>query len=64
MSGSRSETAWRWALRLTGMLVFLTCAITFVLGRDVPIALLLVAAGCMGLDSLQGFEVKRRGNGG
>jgi hypothetical protein len=57
---TRSETTWRWALRMAGLLSFVLCGILLVTRGSVPIAFLLVGAAMMGLDSIQGFELRRK----
>jgi hypothetical protein len=58
---SRGETVWRWALRVGGLAAFGVCLfIGVILQQPVPVLYLVVAAGMMGLDSIQGFEVRRR----
>jgi hypothetical protein len=56
----RSESNWRWALRIAGLMSFVLCGILLVTRGSVPIAFLLVGAAMMGLDSIQGFELRRR----
>jgi hypothetical protein len=58
--GRNSESTWRWLLRIAGLLSFVLCGILLVTRGSVPIAFLLVGAAMMGLDSIQGFELRRR----
>jgi hypothetical protein len=55
-----NESAWRWALRVAGLASFILCGVLLVTRGSVPIAFLLVGAAMMGLDSIQGFELRRR----
>jgi hypothetical protein len=55
-----SESTWRWALRVAGLASFILCGVLLVTRGSVPIAFLLVGAAMMGLDSIQGFELRRR----
>jgi hypothetical protein len=63
-SPDRGEQLWRWTLRLTGLSGFLLCGILLVLQREIPVVYLLISGGAMGLDSIQGFELRRKRNGG
>jgi hypothetical protein len=58
--GRKSESTWRWALRVAGLASFVLCGILLVTRGSVPVAFLLVGAAMMGLDSIQGFELRRR----
>jgi hypothetical protein len=55
-----NESAWRWALRVAGLASFILCGVLLVTRGSVPIAFLLVGAAMMGLDSIQGFELRRK----
>jgi hypothetical protein len=56
----KSESGWRWALRIAGLASFILCGVLLVTRGSVPIAFLLVGAAMMGLDSIQGFELRRK----
>lgn len=47
-----------------GLCGFILCGILLVVRGEVPIAYLLISAGAMGLDSIQGFEIRRKNGGG
>jgi hypothetical protein len=55
-----NESAWRWTLRVAGLASFILCGVLLVTRGSVPIAFLLVGAAMMGLDSIQGFELRRK----
>lgn len=59
-NGSRSDNTWRWTLRTAGLASFILCGILLVVRGEVPVPFLLVGAAMMGLDSIQGFELRRR----
>ena len=61
---SRADAGWRWTLRVVGISVFVACVVAVLAGAQVPIVIPVIAAGMMGLDSIQGFELRRRQNGG
>jgi hypothetical protein len=60
---NQGERLWRWTLRIMGSCAFILSGVLLILQRDIPVVFLLWGAGCMGLDSIQGFEVRRRRNG-
>jgi hypothetical protein len=45
---------------VAGLASFILCGVLLVTRGSVPIAFLLVGAAMMGLDSIQGFELRRR----
>jgi hypothetical protein len=61
---SRGEQTWRWMLRLAGLAGFLLCGVLLAIRGEVPVVFLLASAGAMGVDSIQGFELRRKRNGG
>ena len=63
MKTSKPESVWRWALRVAGLASFLLCGVLLVFRGEVPVEFLLVGAMMMGLDSIQGFEIRKRKNG-
>ncbi len=60
MDTTTGEQTWRWALRIAGLLSFILCGVLLIVRGEVPIPFLLVGAMMMGLDSIQGFELRRR----
>jgi hypothetical protein len=60
MGTHNKDSAWRWTLRLIGLLSFILCGVLLVVRGEAPVAFLLVGAAMMGLDSIQGFELRRR----
>lgn len=58
--GAKGDQSWRWMLRVTGLVSFVIFIALLSIGRDVPVVFLLIAAGMMGLDSIQGFELRRK----
>lgn len=56
----RADSIWRWTLRAVGLSSFILCGVLLVMRGEVPVPFLLVGAMMMGLDSIQGFEVRRR----
>ena len=62
-AGGKAESTWRWALRIAGLLSFVLCGVLLVIRGQVPVPFLLVGAMMMGLDSIQGFELRKRRNG-
>jgi hypothetical protein len=61
---SPGERRWRWAVRIAGLCAFTLCGVQYTLRGEVDLAFLLAAAGAMGLDSIQGLEIRRRNGGG
>lgn len=59
-TGRDTESTWRWTLRVAGLASFVLCGILLVVRGEVPVVFLLVGAAMMGLDSIQGFELRRR----
>lgn len=59
----RTELALRRAIRIAGLVAFVLCGVLIAAGQEFPVAFLLVAAGCMGLDSIQGYELRRKQGG-
>jgi hypothetical protein len=51
-------------LRIAGLAGFLLCGVLLTLRGEVPVVFLLASAGAMGIDSIQGFELRRKRNGG
>lgn len=45
---------------MAGLASFVLCGILLVVRGEVPVVFLLVGAAMMGLDSIQGFELRRR----
>ena len=60
MKTSKAESAWRWTLRVVGLASFLLCGVLLLFRGEVPVPFLLVGAMMMGLDSIQGFELRKR----
>jgi hypothetical protein len=58
--GGTGESLWRWALRLVGMGSFILSGVLLVSDQEVPVVFLVIGAGMMGLDSIQGLEFRRR----
>ncbi len=58
---TRGDSLWRWTLRVGGLTAFVVClVIGVVLQQPVPVLYLIIAGGMMGLDSIQGFEIRKR----
>lgn len=64
MGTERPESAWRWTLRIVGLLSFILCGVLLVTRGEAPVAFLLVGGAMMGLDSIQGLELRKRERNG
>lgn len=60
---NRGDTIWRWTLRSVGIALLIWSVVLYTITGEVPAVYPLIAAGAMGLDSIQGFEVRRRRDG-
>lgn len=56
----RGEEAWRWTLRVLGVLLLLTLLVLFAAGREINAVWLFLDGGLLGLDALGGAIKERR----
>lgn len=58
MNETKADQAWRWIVRILGVVGFVTLLAVFTLGREVPAAWIFLVGGLLGLDGLAGVLKK------
>lgn len=53
---SRADEAWRWVIRLAGLIGFFALLLAFLGGRDVPVWWVTLIGGMFGIDGLAGLR--------